>query len=73
MLRRQAGTSTMQACFLPGRPLTLAAAGGDGAVHLLDLSRPGKPHPYPNPTPDLNLKLLPLIAAAPCSRTTIHC
>ena len=41
VLRRQFGTQTMQACFLPGQPLLLAAAGGDGAVHLLDLSRPG--------------------------------
>ena len=39
--RRQAGTPAMQACFVPGQPLVLAAAGGDGAVHLLDLGRPG--------------------------------
>ena len=41
VLRRQAGIATMQACFVPGQPLVLAAAGSDGAVHLLDLSNPG--------------------------------
>ena len=35
--RWQAGVPVMQAAFLPGHALVLAAAGGDGAVHLMDL------------------------------------
>ena len=35
--RWQAGVPVLQATFVPGQALVLAAAGGDGAVHLLDL------------------------------------
>lgn len=38
--RWQAGVPVLQATFLPGQALVLAAAGGDGAVHLLDLGSP---------------------------------
>ena len=37
--RCQAGVPVMQACFLPSSTLLLAAAGGDGAIHLHDLGR----------------------------------
>ena len=40
MGRWQAGVPVLQATFLPGQALVLAAAGGDGAVHLLDLGSP---------------------------------
>ena len=46
MGRWQAAAAVMQAAFLPGQPLVLAAAGGDGAVHLMDLNSPlGAPRP----------------------------
>lgn len=38
--RWQASAAVMQAAFLPGQPLVLAAAGGDGAMHLMDLNSP---------------------------------
>ena len=70
MLRRQAGTPTMQACFLPGQPLLLAAGGGDGTVHLLDLSRPGK---CPQLTADTVLRESIIVLTFQRPDTTVPC